>query len=166
MKSLNRRQVFAALPALAAVGSSAVSAFAAQTASPEGATATPPAGAGTLGVARAISLEQMQEQKRPNGEGWSIAHGTLATGETVNLRQSMQVAGAPAVPLHVIHHTEFILVREGEIEFQHEVSGTTVTERAVAGGVLYIPIGTKHAIRNAGTGPARYFIMSIGGDAK
>jgi quercetin dioxygenase-like cupin family protein len=163
MKSLNRRQVCAALPVLAAVGNSA---FAAQTVSPESATANSQAGAGTMGVARAISLEQMQEQKRPNGEGWSIAHGTLATGETVNLRQSMQVPGAPAPPLHVIQHTEFIMVREGEVEFQHEVSGKTVTERAIAGGVLYIPIGTRHAVRNAGSGPARYFIMSIGGDAK
>src|SRR5206468_1924185 len=147
MKSMNRRQVCAALPALAAVGNSAVSAFAAQTASPETATANPQPAAGTLGAARVISLEQMQEQKRPNGAGWSIAHGTLATGETVNLRQSMQVAGSPAPPLHVIQHTEFIMVREGEVEFQHEVSGKTVTERAIAGAVVYIPIGTRHAIR-------------------
>lgn len=160
MKRIDRRQLCAVLPALAAVGASA--SFGQEAAAP----ASPQAGAGRLGVARVISLEQMQERKTANGESWSIAHGTLATGETVNLHQSMQAAGAPPVQLHVIQHTEFILLREGEVEFQHEADGKVVTERAVAGAVLYIPIGTRHAVRNVGTVPARYFVVGIGGDAK
>ena len=123
-------------------------------------------GAGTLGPARVISLENMQERKTATGESWGIAHGSLATGETVNLHQSMQVAGAPAVQLHVIQHSEFILVREGELEFQHEADGKVISERATPGSVLYIPVGTRHAVRNVGSGPARYFVVGIGGDAK
>jgi mannose-6-phosphate isomerase-like protein (cupin superfamily) len=160
MKRMDRRQLCAVLPALAAVGASA--SFGQEPAAP----ASPQAGGGTLGAARVIPLEQMQEHKTASGEGWSIAHGTLATGETVNLHQSMQEGSAPPVQLHVIQHTEFILVREGEVEFQHEADGKVVAERAGAGAVLYIPIGTKHAIRNVGTVPARYFVVGIGGDAK
>jgi mannose-6-phosphate isomerase-like protein (cupin superfamily) len=123
-------------------------------------------GAGTLGPARAIPFAQMQERKTPSGEGWNIAHGTLATGESVNLHQSMQVAGAPPAQTHVIQHTEFVLVREGEVDFVHETGGQTLTERVGPGGVIYIAFGTKHAIRNAGSVPARYFVVAIGGDAK
>jgi mannose-6-phosphate isomerase-like protein (cupin superfamily) len=100
------------------------------------------------------------------GESRDIAHGTLATGETVNLHQSMQVAEAVPNALHVIQHTEFILVREGELEFQHEVDGKTVAERVGPGGVFYVAFGTNHTVKNVGGLAARYFVVAIGGDAK
>jgi mannose-6-phosphate isomerase-like protein (cupin superfamily) len=100
------------------------------------------------------------------GESRDIAHGTLATGETVNLHQSMQVVGATPPPLHVIQHSEFICVREGELEFQHEVAGQVVSEKVGPGGVIYIAFGTRHAVKNVGSVPARYFVVGIGGDAK
>jgi mannose-6-phosphate isomerase-like protein (cupin superfamily) len=124
-------------------------------------------GGGTMGAARAIPYESMPV--RPNasgGESRDIAHGTLATGETVNLHQTMQVAGQPAPALHTIQHSEFICVREGEVEFDHEVDGKMVAERVGPGGVFYVAYGTRHAIKNAGAGPARYFVVAIGGDAK
>lgn len=103
----------------------------------------------------------------PNGgESRDIAHGTLATGETVNLHQSMQVVGATPNPPHVIQHSEFILVREGELEFQHETGGQMVAEKAGPGGVIYVAFGTRHTVKNVGTVPARYFVVAIGGDAK
>jgi mannose-6-phosphate isomerase-like protein (cupin superfamily) len=166
MKQMDRRQVIAAIPALAAVGTGATPGIAAVNPNPQGEPANPPAGAGSLGAARAIPLGQMEERKTPAGEGWNIAHGTLATGETVNLHQSMQVAGAPPAQTHVIQHTEFVLVREGEVDFVHEAGGQMLTERVGPGGVIYIAFGTKHAIRNAGSVPARYFVVAIGGDAK
>jgi mannose-6-phosphate isomerase-like protein (cupin superfamily) len=100
------------------------------------------------------------------GESRDIAHGTLATGETVNLHQSMQVVGQTPPPLHVIQHTEFICVREGELEFQQEVDGKVVAERVGPGGAVYVAFGTRHSIKNVGTVPARYFVVAIGGDAK
>jgi quercetin dioxygenase-like cupin family protein len=157
MKSVDRRK-FCSLAALAGLATAPESLLAQAT--------TPPAAQVRLGEARVISLEKMAQRKTATGESWNIDHGTLATGETVNLHQSMQVSGAPAPQLHVIQHTEFILVREGEVEFQHEAGGQVVTERAGPGDVLYIPIGTKHAVRNVGTVPARYFVVGIGGDAK
>lgn len=121
---------------------------------------------GNIGPARAITLDQMQERKTATGESWAVAHGTLPTGETVNLHASMQNVGAPPVQLHAIQHSEFILVREGDLEFQHEADGKIVSERASAGAVLYIPYGTRHAVRNVGSVPARYIVVGIGGDAK
>jgi mannose-6-phosphate isomerase-like protein (cupin superfamily) len=78
----------------------------------------------------------------------------------------MQVVGnAPNTP-HVIQHSEFILVREGELEFQHEVDGKMVAEKVGPGGAIYVAFGTRHTVRNIGTVPARYFVVAIGGDAK
>lgn len=159
MRNISRRKLYALLPALAAAATSPLS-------SAQQSSAANSQSAGSLGDARVIPLENMQERKTATGESWGIAHGTLATGETVNLHQSMQMAGAPPVQLHVIQHSEFILVREGELEFQHEADGKVISERATPGSVLYIPVGTRHAVRNVGSGPARYFVVGIGGDAK
>jgi mannose-6-phosphate isomerase-like protein (cupin superfamily) len=124
-------------------------------------------GGGTLGVARAIPFDSMPARTAASGgESRDIAHGTLATGETVNLHQSMQVVGQAPPALHVIQHSEFICVREGELEFQHEVDGKIVAERVGPGGVFYVAFGTRHAIKNVGTVPAKYFVIAIGGDAK
>ena len=168
MKKMSRREVCVTLPALAAIGTGASQAFALQQKPAAASTSSAPAaGAGTLGPAHAIPYDQMPLRVMANGgESRDIAHGTLATGETVNLHQSMQVAEAVPNPLHVIQHTEFILVREGELEFQHELDGKTVTERVGPGGVFYVAYGTNHTVKNVGGVPARYFVVAIGGDAK
>lgn len=130
-----------------------------------GETATQKTGGGTMGPARAIPMDAMQERTTATGKSWQIARGTLATGERVGLHESMQVSGAPAPALHVIQHSEMICVWQGEVEFDHEVDGKIVTETVGPGGVIYVAYGTRHAIRNAGSGDARYFVMAIGGDA-
>lgn len=126
------------------------------------------AGGGTLGGPRVIRPQDMPARGTANGgESRSVAHGTLPTGETVNLHQSTQPAGAAAVALHVIRHTEFVVIREGEVEFDHEDgAGETVTERVGAGGLIYVPAGTNHRVRNVGSGPATYLVVGIGGDAR
>jgi mannose-6-phosphate isomerase-like protein (cupin superfamily) len=135
-------------------------------AAPHTETGTPGA-AGTVGAARAIDFDQMAVRKMANGgESRNVAHGTLATGETVNLHESMQVAGTPPNPPHVIEHSEFICIREGEVEFQHEVDGKMVSEKVGPGGVIYVALGTRHMVRNVGNVPAKYFVIAIGGDAK
>jgi mannose-6-phosphate isomerase-like protein (cupin superfamily) len=184
MKNISRRDLCVALPAFSAVGAGVPRALAAQARSSEfpapqstqpaartgpadGTSAAPAAGGGTLGAARAIEFDQMPVRTMANGgESRDIARGTLATGESVNLHQSMQVVGATPNPLHVIQHSEFILVREGEVEFQHELDGKVVAEKVGPGGVLYVAFGTRHTLKNVGTVPARYFVVAIGGDAK
>jgi quercetin dioxygenase-like cupin family protein len=128
---------------------------------------TPPVSTGTLGAARVIAYDQMPLRTMANGgESRDIAHGTLVTGETVNLHQSMQVAGAAPNPAHVIQHTEFIFVHEGTLEFQHEAEGKMVAETAGPGSVIYVAYGTRHTVKNVGAGQARYLVVAIGGDAK
>ena len=174
MKQMSRREVCVTLPALAAIGTGAQQAFALQPSSAAGsaqagAAASPTAvvaGGGTLGAARAIPMDSIAATATANnGERRVMLHGKLATGEPVELHQSMQNAGTPTPALHVIHHSEMILVREGTLKFQHEVDGKIVEETVGAGGVFYIAYGTNHAVSNAGAGQARYFVVEVGGDA-
>jgi mannose-6-phosphate isomerase-like protein (cupin superfamily) len=184
MKILGRRDVWVGVVVLGvgcaglrlAVGQSHASEFPAGKSGQADGTKTVPAndkpgaaveGAGTVGAARVIPFEGMAVRTMANGgESRDIAHGTLATGETVNLHQSMQVVGATPNAPHVIQHSEFILVREGELEFDHEVDGKMVAEKVGAGGVIYVAYGTRHALKNVGTVPAKYFVVAMGGDAK
>ena len=180
MKNVSRRDVCVGLSALAVLGTGTVEAqvhaseFPAQQA-PEADRYRPGnnkvdavvAGEGTLGAARAIPMDSIAATATANGgERRQMLHGTLATGEPVELHQSMQNPGTPAPALHVIHHSEMILVREGTLRFQHEVDGKLVEETVGPGGAFYIAYGTNHAVSNAGSTQARYFVVEIGGDVK
>lgn len=94
------------------------------------------------------------------GESRNVLDGRLVTGEAVSVHESMQPAGAKPNPAHRIEHTEFICLREGALEFQHDGK----TERAEAGDILFVAKGTFHGVRNVGAGPAAYFVVAIGGD--
>lgn len=99
----------------------------------------------------------------PNGgKSWDIIRGTLQTGEAVAVHASTQPAGLPPNPQHKIAHSVFIFVREGTLEFQCDGK----TTRVDAGGVIFVAPSSLHTARNAGNGPASYFVISIGGDTK
>jgi mannose-6-phosphate isomerase-like protein (cupin superfamily) len=184
MKNFTRRDVCAALPALAAVGAGAGLAAqvhatesplpqaqppATRTVPQQDKPSAPAAAAATneLAASRVFPYDQMVARVSPNGaESRNMTHGTLATGETVNLHQSMQPAGAAPPALHVIKHSELILVREGELEFHHETATGVVVESVGPGGLIYVAFGTNHFIKNSGTVAAKYFVVGIGGDAK
>ena len=169
MKNMSRRELCVSLPVLAVIGAGAPEALALQKDSTAAGTqpAAPAAASGSLATSRAFGFDQMPVRTMANGgESRDIVHGTLATGETVSLHQSMQMAESEPNPLHTIEHTEFILVREGELEFQHEGANGIVSEHVGPGGVFYVAYGTKHTVKNVGGVPASYFVVAIGGDAK
>ena len=94
------------------------------------------------------------------GEGWNFGGGALTTGEWVKLHETVQPSGVAHSPEHRIDHTELICIMSGEVEYFHD--GTT--ERAAPGDIVLVARGTSHYLRNAGAGPARYFVLAIGGD--
>ena len=63
-------------------------------------------------------------------------------------------------PAHRIQHSELILVEEGTLDYTHDGK----TERAGAGSIIYVALGTLHAVRNVGDGTAKYVVIQIGGD--
>jgi len=116
-----------------------------------------------LSSSRAFVYEQMPSHKNANGsESRQFVTGMLATGEAVSVHESVQPAGtAPPAP-HTIQHSEFIVIQEGTVEYHHD----GVVERAGAGSILYVKIGTEHFVVNVGGVPARYAVIQIGGDVR
>jgi quercetin dioxygenase-like cupin family protein len=116
-----------------------------------------------LATARVFAYDEMAARTAPNGSvGRSVFNGTLATGESIAVHETMQPAGTPPNPAHRIQHSEVIVVQEGTLEFQHDGK----TERADAGSIIYVALGTLHAVKNIGDGPAKYVVIQIGGDTK
>ena len=147
MSETNRREMIAALAALATLGPAAIA----------------QENKSTLGPARVLALSSTPPSKNPNGSlRRQLLSGTLVTGETVSLHESEVPAGTPPAPAHRIAHTEFLFLLEGTLEFEHDGEKSTAT----AGDTLYIAYGTNHAVRNAGSGMARYQVLSISGDTK
>jgi mannose-6-phosphate isomerase-like protein (cupin superfamily) len=54
------------------------------------------------------------------------------------------------------------VVQEGTVAFEHDGK----SEKVGPGGVIYVAFGTMHRVRNVGDGPAKYFVVQIGGDTK
>jgi len=145
MSEMNRRDFGAALAMLGALGVKADAQV---------------ADGGSLGAARVIVPELT---KAANGsERWAGPNGTLATGEAVSMHESIVPAGTPKGTLHVIKHSELIVVMEGTVSYQHE----DTVDVAHAGSLLYVAYGTNHLVWNSGEGAARYFVVQMGGDTK
>jgi mannose-6-phosphate isomerase-like protein (cupin superfamily) len=118
---------------------------------------------GAQPASKVFAYDQMPARKSPNGtESRSVASFTLATGESVGMHESVQPAGATSVALHIIHHSELILVQEGSLIFEHDGK----QEKAGPGDMIYVADGTTHRVTNVGTSPAKYVVVQIGGDTK
>jgi quercetin dioxygenase-like cupin family protein len=116
-----------------------------------------------LAAARVFSFDEMKVRTAANGaESRRVFNGTLATGESVGAHESIQPAGTVPPPLHRIQHSEMVVVVKGTLEFDHDGKA----ERAGPGGIIYVALGTMHAIKNVGDGPAQYVVIQIGGDTR
>lgn len=115
---------------------------------------------GTLGPSKVFAPDMT---KLPNGsERWQGSNGTLATGEAVGFHESAVPAGTPKVELHVIKHSELLMVAEGTLSVEHD----GVVDEAKPGAVIYVAYGTNHRVWNSGTTTARYFVIQMGGDTR
>jgi mannose-6-phosphate isomerase-like protein (cupin superfamily) len=120
-------------------------------------------GSDPLASSRVFLYEDMPVRTAPSGaEGRVVFNGTLKTGEAVGAHESMQPAGTKPPALHVIQHSEFIVVQQGTLEFNHDGKAELVGP----GGIIYVAVGTNHFIKNAGDGQAKYVVIQIGGDTK
>jgi quercetin dioxygenase-like cupin family protein len=156
MKTMTRREICVALPALAAVGTT----MDAQTPSR---TAVAAPVSTTLSQSRVFTLDQMAARKMANGgESRDVLRGVLPTGEVVAVHESDQPAGTAPNPPHTIQHSEIILVMQGSVIFEHNGQ----SDKAGPGSVLLVTPGTLHQLRNVGDDTAKYCVIQIGGDTK
>jgi quercetin dioxygenase-like cupin family protein len=116
-----------------------------------------------LSQPRVFVLDQLPVHKMANGgESRNIVRGALATGEVVALHESVLPVGSVPNPPHKIEHSEFIIVLEGKLAFEHDGK----SEKAGQGDAILVAVGVVHTLRNVGDVPAKYVVVAIGGDIK
>ena len=144
MKDLNRRDFGVALAALAALGSVRV----------EGQGMVEP----TLSKSEVFPYDKLPVKHGANGmESRAVIHGTLPTGEFIEVHETVLGPGQMPHPAHRHKHTELMLIRSGTLEFQND----GVPQPLGPGDVAFAASGVLHGLKNVGTTPAMYFVVAV-----
>jgi mannose-6-phosphate isomerase-like protein (cupin superfamily) len=146
---LTRRELCLLFPA-AGVSSAMLSAGAVAAASAEQDSSLPSA---------TFPFDQLPLNKTSGGaEARPVLKGKLATGESLEVHETMLAPGGMPHPPHHHAHSEMWLIREGTVEIT--ING--VNHRLGPGGVGFVRSNDEHGIKNVGATPANYFVVAIG----
>ena len=144
MEYLDRRDLFAALSALAALGTAAASASAAD--------------AVTLSTSKVIPFKSLAVRKFPNGgEQRRVISGTLTTGEFIEVHETMLPAGETPHPPHKHPNSEMLFIQTGALEYDDNGKITPVGP----GDIVFTASNQMHGLKNVGTMPATYIVVSV-----
>lgn len=144
MKDLNRRDFGVAMAAFAALGSVRA----------EGQGMVEP----TLAKSEVFSYDKLSVKTSASGaEGRAVMHGTLPTGEFIEVHETTLPAGAMPHPPHKHRHSELLLIRSGTLETTND----GVPQRAGPGDVVFTASDVMHGLKNVGTTPAMYFVVAV-----
>jgi len=150
MMNMNRRDLCVALSSIAALAAARPA---------EGQTAAPAAPVETvLSTQRVFTFEQLPVKTGPNGESREALKGVLPTGEAVEVHETTLLPGHMPHPPHKHRYSEFIMIREGTVEFYND--GTL--QRVGPGGVIFAASNVMHGLKNVGDTNANYFVIEIG----
>jgi quercetin dioxygenase-like cupin family protein len=148
MKNLNRRDLCLALSAFAAVGGAVA----------EG-QAVAESGDAELVHSQTFPFDKLPVKRSANGgASQAVVTGVLATGEAVELHETTLPPGQMPHPPHKHRHSEFMMVREGLLEFDNDGK----PERVGPGGVIFAASNVMHGLKNVGDVNANYFVIAIG----
>ena len=163
MNGMNRRDMCVALSSFAALAAVAAEAGGQEPGKlPETmAVPKPPGSVGdpVLTTPHAFRFEDLPVVKTANGETRAVIRGVLPTGEAVEMHETTLLPGHMPHPPHQHEHSEFMLIREGSMEFENN----GVPQRAGPGGVFFATSNILHGLKNVGDTTANYFVIAMGG---
>ncbi len=146
---MNRRELGLTLSALAVLGS-----LSAEAQSSASAGDVP-----RLVHSQLFSYDKLPVRTAPNGmTSRAVMQGTLATGEFIEVHETMLPAGEMPHRPHRHTHSELLLIREGELQVDSDGQRGIVH----AGDVVFTASAVLHSLKNIGAGPASYFVVAVG----
>lgn len=91
----------------------------------------------------------------------AILEGRTHTGDYLEVHETVLEPGAAPHPPH--HHVgeEMFLISSGTVEIT--INGKST--RLGPGSAAFVASNEEHGLRNAGTGPAQYFVVTLGAKA-
>jgi len=108
----------------------------------------------------AFRFADLASHKNANGSGEarSITKGATPTGEQVEVHETALLPGQTPHPPHRHKHSEFWLIREGDVEIT--INGKAY--RLGPGSAAFAASNDEHGIKNVGQIVANYFVVAIG----
>jgi quercetin dioxygenase-like cupin family protein len=103
-------------------------------------------------------LEVRTNQSNSNKQR-PVFEGATHTGFLVEMHETELAPGMMPHSSHHHVHEEMLILRQGTVEVTIEGK----TTRLEPGSVAFVASNEEHGWRNVGDGPARYFIIALGG---